>query len=367
MGGGTEKPKSEDLLIILPFPEPTKETERIRQKHPHIKVTYIQQNLKPEEVFAKPLSSIPGSVYKDTTILVTLAALPPNPKQDAPNLDLVHFFSAGTNAFIHHPIYTSTDITLTTSSGVHGPQISEWIIMTLLVQSHKYNGMYEQQKKHNWSRGHTNLNAVRDMVGQRIGILGYGSIGRQAARVCQAMGMEVLAYTATPKKTAESKKDKGFIVPGTGDIDGTIPKEWYSGLDKESLHHFLSRDLDVLLVSVPLTPQTKHLLGAEEFSVLARRNAFVSNISRGQIIDQPALIEALQYGKLRGCALDVTDPEPLEPESPLWGMENVTITPHISGLSAAYADRSFQILEKNLDLRERGQKLINVVDRKTGY
>lgn len=180
----------------------------------------------------------------------------------------------------------------------------------------------------------------------------------------------MIAYTATPKDTPESKKDVGFIVPGTGDADGSIPSEWYSGLDKESLHNFLSQDIDVLLVSVPLTDQTKHFLSTEEFSVLSqggKRPAFISNIARGPILDQDALIQSLKDGTLAGAALDVTDPEPLPADSELWGLDNVTVTPHISGVGQAYTDRAFQILEIQLERRQKGEKLINVVRRERGY
>ena len=217
-------------------------------------------------------------------------------------------------------------------------------------------------------------------MGERLAVLGYGSIGRQVARVGKALGMDIIAYTASPRTTPESKHDKGFIVPGTGDPDGSIPSAWYSGLDKQSLHHFLSQDIDHLLISVPLTKETTHFLAEEEFKILGKRNAFITNISRGQIIKQSALLEALQKyadndplkrgdggGGLRGAALDVTDPEPLPKDDPLWDAPNCIITPHISGLSAKYVDRAFQVLEVNLDRRERGEKMINVVNRKRGY
>ena len=191
------------------------------------------------------------------------------------------------------------------------------------------------------------------------------------------MGMDVIAYTATPRSTPSSKKDTGFIVGGTGDPDGTIPSKWYSGLDKESLHHFLSQDIDHLLVSVPLTPQTKDFLAAPEFEILGKRNAFVSNISRGQIIHQADLIAALEQGAkndhqdggggLRGAALDVADPEPLPKDDPLWDAPNCIITPHISGHGTTYTERAFQVLDVNLRRREQGGQLINVVDRKRGY
>lgn len=113
---------------------------------------------------------------------------------------------------------------------------------------------------------------------------------------------------------------------------------------------------------------------------MGKRNAFVSNISRGQIIHQSDLIAALRQfadndplsggdgdGGLRGAALDVTDPEPLPKDDPLWDAPNCIVTPHISGLGAAYVDRALEVLEINLDKRERGEKMINVVDRKKGY
>jgi phosphoglycerate dehydrogenase-like enzyme len=183
------------------------------------------------------------------------------------------------------------------------------------------------------------------------------------------MGMDIIAYTASPRKTPESKKDTGYIVPNTGDPDGTLPIAWYSGTDKASLHNFLKQDIDILLVSVPLTDSTRHFLGKEEFALLGKKNALIVNIARGAILVQDDLIAALKKkeGGLRGAALDVTDPEPLNPESELWDLENVAVTPHVSGIGTEYVDRSFQILERNLTNLENGDPLINVVDRKRGY
>lgn len=185
------------------------------------------------------------------------------------------------------------------------------------------------------------------------------------------MGYDIIAYTATPKNTPESRKDRGYIVPGTGDPDGLIPSEWYSGLDKASLHNFLSKDIDILLVSVPLTKETTYFLGAEEFAILGKKNAFIANIARGKVLQQDDLIAALKkeksQGGLRGAALDVTDPEPLPVDSKLWELKNIAVTPHISGLGSAPIERTFEILEKNLTNMEEGKRLINVVDRKKGY
>ncbi|KAL8664390.1 MAG: hypothetical protein Q9202_003080 [Teloschistes flavicans] len=394
MGGG---PRPEHLLVILPFSAPTQIFDRIRRRHPHVKITF--HRLQFTETPWKSRESVPSEIFHDATLLITLSALPPTP-QDCPKLELIHFTSAGTNHVANSPIYTDTTIPLTTSSGIHGPQIAEWVILTTLASSHHYALLESWQRQHLWGKNQRGLGLLRnvnDRVGQRLGVLGYGSIGRQVGRLAKAMGMDVIAYTASPRTTPESKKDHGFIVPGTGDPDGEFPSAWYSGTDKEDLHRFLGRDIDHLLISVPLTKQTMHLLGTEEFEILSKRNAFVTNISRGQIIDQSALIAALHafdhhvscnnlhadgsftsapeadikadtsIPGLRGAALDVTDPEPLPPDDPLWDAPNCIVTPHISGLGSAYVDRSFQVFEVNLDRREKGEKLINVVDRSKGY
>ncbi|KAL8965951.1 MAG: hypothetical protein Q9183_003602 [Haloplaca sp. 2 TL-2023] len=393
MGGG---PKSEHLLVILPFNAPTAILDRIRRNHPHITITF--HHLSFTETPWKGREAVPHEIYHDATLLITLSALPPSP-QDCPKLELIHFTSAGTNHVAKSPIYTDTQIPLTTSSGIHGPQISEWVVMTMLASSHHYNLLHQWQRDHTWGkdpRGLGLLRNVHDKVGQRLAVLGYGSIGRQVGRVAKAMGMDVIAYTASPRNTPESKKDHGFIVPGTGDPDGDIPSAWYSGTDKKDLHHFLAQDVDHLLISVPLTEKTRQLLGKEEFEILSKRNAFIFNISRGPIIHQPALISALRafdehssanasndgsfavgvvadikadtsVPGIRGAALDVTDPEPLPSDDPLWEAPNCIITPHVSGLGSAYVDRCFQVFEANLERREKGEKLINVVDRAKGY
>ncbi|KAL8803416.1 MAG: hypothetical protein Q9182_003214 [Xanthomendoza sp. 2 TL-2023] len=394
MGGG---PKPEHLLVILPFDAPTAIFDRIRRNHPQIKITFHQLHF--AETPWKARSQVPTEIFHDATLLLTLSALPPSPK-DCPKLELIHFTSAGTNHIANSPIYTDTTIPLTTSSGIHGPQIAEWVLMTMLTSSRHYNILHNWQKSHFWGnedkRSIGLLRSLHDKVGQRLGVLGYGSIGRQVGNVAKAMGMDVIAYTARPRTTPESKHDNGFIVPGTGDPKGEIPSAWYSGTSKEDLHHFLAQDLDQLLISVPLTKQTTHLLGEEEFEILSKHNAFISNISRGSIISQPALIAGLKaYDShitslrtdkdsfavaleadmkadtsipgLRGAALDVTDPEPLPKDDPLWDAPNCIITPHISGLGSAYVDRCFQVLEINLERRKKGEKLINLVDRGRGY
>jgi len=356
----------EYILCLLPFPENTEIVNGIKKEHPDVEFDYHNVQYDPRETGDG--SKVPKESWSKATILVTLFTFPPDMSM-TPNLRLVHLFSAGANQLMDTPVWKS-DVTITNSSGVHGPQIAEWVIMQILTNSHREKLLVEWQSKHVWGK-HDEIGPVKDSVKQRLGVLGYGAIGRQTARICQAMGMDVIAYTASPRKTPESKKDHGYIVPSTGDPDGSIPIDWFSGLDKPSLHNFLKQDIDILLISVPLTPQTTHFLAEEEFAILGEKNAFIVNIARGKVIKQDDLIKALKKkpedGGLRGAALDVTDPEPLNEDSDLWDMDNVAITPHVSGLGTTYAERSFQILERNLSLIEAGKDLINVVDRKKGY
>ena len=253
--------------------------------------------------------------------------------------------------------------------------------MTTLVASRKYNELREWQLAHDWSQArHTAFTDVSDNVGKRLGILGYGSIGRQVGRLAKAMGMDVIVFTAHPRDTPESKRDNGYIVPGTGDPDGSVPSKWFSGLERKDLHHFLGQDIDQLLVSIPLTKATKHLLGKEEFEILAKKNAFVINVARGDVIVQQDLIEALEAFEndsdgvpgaerkgLKGAALDVTTPEPLPKDSPLWDAPNAIITPHMSGINKDYMIRALGVLELNLERMAKGEKLANVVSRESGY
>jgi phosphoglycerate dehydrogenase-like enzyme len=183
--------------------------------------------------------------------------------------------------------------------------------------------------------------------------------------------MEVLAYTASPRNTPESRRDHGYIVPNTGDPDGSLPASWHHGTTKEELRKFLSLGLDHVVISIPLTPATTNLFGAEEFATLGAskegRKPFITNVSRGKVLDQDALIAALKDGHLSGAALDVTDPEPLPKDHPLWDAPNVLIHPHISGIGNEYYVRSLEVFKINVGRLLKGVKLINQVERKRGY
>ncbi|KAJ9628289.1 uncharacterized protein PV06_01268 [Exophiala oligosperma] len=377
MGGGPDK---EHVVIILSDPEPEHITALLKRQFPYFDITYYQVSREGNGPKSKNLGSqVPDALWKSATILLTLFALPPKPEL-VPNLKLIHLFSAGVDHWSNHPIVKDSEITITTSSGIHGPPITEWIIMTTLVASRHYALEYEWQKQHHWGQADRMKLTGTDWVGKTVGIAGYGSIGRQAARVFAALGATIHAYTASPRTTPSSRKDNGYYVPGTGDPEGTIPTSWYSGTSKTSLHNFLGSGLDALIVALPLTPSTRHIFGADEFNLLGSSGGshkskttggankpFLINIARGPILDQPALVDALNKGVLGGAALDVTDPEPLPKDDPLWSAKNVIVTPHVSALGKEYIDRAFDLFVTNWKRHEKGERMFNVVDRKKGY
>lgn len=260
------------------------------------------------------------------------------------------------------------------------PQITEHIFMTLLSITHHLPLLLSWQRsrsswnqRHHWGKPSAVLSPMHDLVSQRIGILGYGSIGRQVARVAHGLGMSIHAFTASARSSPESRRDTGYIVPRTGDPAGEFPERWFSGTTTAALHEFLGSGLDVLVVTAPLTKRTQHLLGAAEFDILSApqpktgRGAFVVNISRGGLIDHAALLAALKSGGLSGASLDVTEPEPLPLDSELWGLENVIITPHVSGLENSYMERVLEVFAVNLERLRTGETLVNVVDRGREY
>ncbi|KAJ5306886.1 hypothetical protein PENANT_c003G06246 [Penicillium antarcticum] len=353
---------AEHVLIVfyMHMPEPLQ--EEFRRKFAGARVTIHK---------SEPGKPVPPELYQSATVLVTFTDLP-DPK-DATNLKFIHSFSAGLDHLMQHPILRETDIPITTSSGIHGPPIAEWTVMNWLVSSRQYVKTYEAQKAHVWADKSQFMHGLHDQVGKKVGILGYGSIGRQIARVSIALGMTVYAHTASPRTTEESRRDTHYIVPGTGDPDGSIPVSWHHGTDRESIRSFLALGLDHLVISLPLTPETTYLLGPEEFAILSDNchhhatKPYVTNISRGKVIDQKALIEALKSGVLGGAALDVTDPEPLPKDNPLWDAPNVQISPHMSSLGNEYWPRSIDIAVLNLGRLQRGEPLVNAYNRRRGY
>ncbi|KAI1338235.1 hypothetical protein F5Y15DRAFT_135858 [Xylariaceae sp. FL0016] len=350
------------LLMIVPWDPPAAYLDRLREQFPGLKVTHSNYDT------WKPTNQLPPEIteedWKTVTILLTGPQFP-TPEQ-APKMQLVQLQSAGANFVLDKPIFKDTSIPFCTANGVHGPQIAEWVICTFLAFQHRIPHFLDMQKKSKWEHS-WNDSDMQDTVGQRVGILGYGSIGRQVARVATAMGMEVYAYTNRPRDTPESRRDDSYYVPGLGDPAGTLPAKWFSGSEPAHVDAFLASGLDLLVVAVPLTPATRGMLGKHQFKILADKKTYVSNIGRGPVINTEDLMTALDEEWIRGAALDVTDPEPLPESHPLWGKKNLIITPHVSGNSNNYNSRLLEVLDINLKRLSKGEEFMNRVSRKRGY
>ncbi len=281
------------------------------------------------------------------------------PLDRAPGLRWVQIQSAGADHLIRTPLWQS-DVTITSANGVHTVQLAEYVLAMLLAHGHHLPRMQRAQAQHQWA-DHKERDQLlpRELRGATVGIVGYGAIGREVARLSMAFGMRVLA---TARTTDGAHGYDGWTPPGTGDADGTLPERFYT-LDQ--LPDMLAQ-CDAVVLALPMGERTRHVLNADSLAALPP-HALVVNIGRGGLIDQAALVEALQNGRLGGAALDVTDPEPLPADSPLWDMPNVIITPHIGGLSPHYTDRAVDLFTANLGRYVAGEPLFNVVDREQGY
>ncbi|KAK3290938.1 uncharacterized protein B0H64DRAFT_49814 [Chaetomium fimeti] len=352
----THKGLSNDVLLVaIPTPPNEPLIAKLEARHPGLKVRWFNQ----PNIF--PPVPLPAETYEDVTLLFTLW---PHPAELLPKARYIQLLSAGADRWITHDLYKNPDITFCTANGAHSPQIAEWVMGTWLMANHHFLKYAEQQKQQKWSRL---AELAVDSPGLRMGILGYGAIGRQCARIGQALGMEVYAYTRSERSTPESRKDDSYCVAGTGDPDGLVPTKWFHGSAKEAVNEFLAQDLDLLVLGLPLTEATTHILGREQFEVLSKKKTFVCNIARGKHIDTDALLDALREGKIRGAALDVADPEPLPDGHPLFTAPNVFVTPHVSWQTPHLLTRTQGILEKNLESLSEGKPLINVMNREHHY
>ncbi|KAF5490383.1 D-2-hydroxyacid dehydrogenase [Colletotrichum fructicola] len=341
------------LLVFLSSPRNEEWISRVESNYPGLQVRWANNHL-PDGRFLLP-DELPDEVWDGVTMIISFN--PPSLER-LKNVRFVQLTSAGADKWRDHPVYKNPDIPFCTTNGCHPPQIAEWVIGSWLASQHHFLRYSENQKQGFWE-GPMAVD-FEDSVGLRMGILGYGAIGRQCGKIAQAMGMEVYAFTRSEKATPESRKDDSYVVPGTGDPDGLVPSKWFHGASKEAVNNFLAQDLDLLVIGMPLTSETTGLIGKEQLEILSKKKTFVSNIARGPLIKTDALIEALETGKIRAAALDVTDPEPLPKDHPLWKAPNVFITPHVSWRTNGYWERVLGVLETNLGRMHEGKPLINV-------
>jgi phosphoglycerate dehydrogenase-like enzyme len=306
----------------------------------------------------KAASDIAPEMWKTIDILYTTRVLPE--PDDAPRLRWIQAHNAGVDHLLSQALLQNAeDITMTTVSGIHAPKIAEYTLAMMLGFAHKLPTMIRLRERADWPENRFDILLPRPLRGATLGIVGYGSIGRETARIAQAFGMEVLATKRNVRQPAQVGE---YNIPETGDPEGVMVNRLYP---PEALRSMLA-ECDFVQVTVPSIAGNKKMLGEGEFAVM-KRSAILINIARGDVIDENALIKALQSGQIGGAALDVFEIEPLPATSPLWGMENVIISPHVAGNTDHYYEDAAEVFAANLERWLSNQTLLNVVDRKRGY
>ena len=252
----------------------------------------------------------------------------------APNVRWVQSTSAGIGQFVKRYGYDTRmpETVFTTASGAHARPLAEYVIMTMLVHYKGLIQILEQQHRKSWERM-----AGTDLEGRTLAVIGLGRIGREAARMASALNMKVIGTDIFPN---EEPVDQFFELDNFREM---LPMA------------------DVIVLCVPHTPDTEKMIGKEEFAAM-QKGAYFINIARGAVVDEAALIEALQSGHLSGAALDVFAEEPLPADSPLWGMPNVIVSPHSASTSDRENMRLTEIFCDNLQRFLKDEPLRNVLN-----
>jgi phosphoglycerate dehydrogenase-like enzyme len=331
-----------NVLVTTRFDEAR--LDRLRQVSPRLRVTRDD----PE-----------AADYSRADILY--AVRPPRELARAPRLRWVQLHMAGIDGLQDHPLATADAIVLTTTSGVHAATIAEYALTMLLALAHRVPRMLEWQARGAWPPDGERwpLFVPAEVRGATLGIIGYGSIGRELARLARtAFAMTVLACKRDPSRRA----DPGWALPGTGDPEGLLPDEWFP---PGRLGEMLAR-ADVVVMCAPLTAETHHMIGAGELGLMKPSAVFI-NVGRGATVDEGALAAALASRRIAGAAVDVFAQEPPPAGHPLYGLDNVILSPHVSGFLPSYDERCVELFAENLRRYLDGVPLLNLVDRGRGY
>ncbi|WP_298819933.1 D-2-hydroxyacid dehydrogenase [Chloroflexus sp.] len=256
-----------------------------------------------------------------------------------PALRWIHIPRAGVDGSLI-PEVVARDIIVTNSAGVHAIPISEFVMLFALSHVKQAARLHRMQAAHQWREPDLQL---RELAGSTMLIIGLGQIGQAIAARASAFGMRVWGSRRNPRPVSGVEQ-----VVGEG--------EWRSLLPQA----------DFVVIAAPLTPLTRGMFGRAELALM-KPEAYLINIARGEIVDEDALIEALRAHRIAGAGLDVFAHEPLPPDSPLWELPNVFVTPHISWSSPFIRSRTLDMFATNLRAFLNHEPMINVVDKQAGY
>lgn len=334
-----------NLLITLPFADDL--ITDLREHFPGINLV-VHAARRPEDV--------PDELWEKVNVLYTDRVLPP--PEAVPSLSWLQFHSAGIDFALGSPLLNKPGLMVTTLSGAAAPQAAEFILAALLSLGHHLPTVYAAQTRAEWPRERWDRYRPQELRGSTVGILGYGSIGRELARLLQPFNVQILAA----KYDAMHPGDAGYAPAGLGDPEGNFFTRLYP---YQALKSML-KNCDFVVVLTPLTQLTRGMIGPAELEAM-KPNAMLVVAGRGGVVNEQALVEALQERRIAAAALDVFEEEPLAPTSPLWKQANLVITPHIGGLSAHYDRRAIELFSTNLSRFLQGDTLLNRYDPARGY
>jgi len=254
----------------------------------------------------------------------------------------IHSLSAGVEKILF-PELVASPVPVTNARGVFKRSLAEFAVLGILFHTKKVRRLIDNQRAKQWDD--FTVGFANELV---MGVVGYGEIGRECALLAKAIGLKIHALRRNPaKSTADPLLDRVFA--------------------PDQLRDMLSQ-IDVLLCSAPLTPETQHMISDSEFACM-KPSAIVINVGRGPVLDEAALVRALQARRIAGASLDVFEVEPLPETSPLWNMANVLISPHCTDrtIDPDWLDLSMRFFVANFHRYLAGQPLENLVDKHAGY
>ena len=337
--------KNIEVLTTIPFPETV--MQKFREITPHLRLT-----LHP----AQKTDEIPVDQWNRTEILYTDLLVPD--LNLTPNLRWIQYHYAGTDFVLDTPLMQKPDLQITSMSGASAIQEGEYILGMLLALGHHLPELFQNQLKHDWPADRWEKFSPKELTNSTVGLVGYGSIGREVARLLQPFGVKVLAT----KRDAMNPMDNGYTIEGHGDPEGNLFHRLYPMQAVNSM----IKECDFVVVLLPLTPETRGSFGEQEIRSM-KPGSYLIVASRGGIVDENALLQALNEKTIAGAVMDVFSREPLPVESPLWKLPNVILTPHVSGFSPNYKERAGMMFVENLRRYLHGETLLNRVDPDRSY
>jgi Phosphoglycerate dehydrogenase and related dehydrogenases len=288
----------------------------------------------------------------DPEVEIIVGSRAPADLTQVPGLRWLQVRSAGVDHLAADPPWQK-GVLVTNARGVFAIPIGEYVSGAILRINQPTRAWAADQAAHRWPPDEQPLATI--VRGKTAVIVGYGSIGREVARQLAVLGLRIVAVKPRP----EIRLDLSFRVPGTGDPDGSIP---HRIVGVEALVE-VAREADYLVLTLPLTPESRGIVDRTVLAALAA-TAWLINVSRGALVDEDALLAALDAGQLAGAVLDVFSEEPLPSGHPLWEAPNVTITPHVSGATLQFLD---DLVVENVRRYLAGEPLLNPIDPERGY